>query len=66
MALFSTAAGVALFGIFAAAARPDNPAPGDSVGAIEGEAIAVTGPMTNLALALKWSRPWRGAWARWP
>jgi hypothetical protein len=46
MALFSAAAGVALFGIFAAAARPDNPSAGDSVGAIEGEAIAVTGPMS--------------------
>jgi hypothetical protein len=44
--LFSTAASVALFGVFAAAARPDNPSPGDSVGAIEGEAIAVTGPMS--------------------
>jgi hypothetical protein len=46
IALISTAAGVALFGIFAAVARPDNPSPGDSVGAIEGEAIAVTGPMS--------------------
>ena len=46
MALFCSAAGVALLGIFTAAARPDNPAPGDSVGAIEGEAIAVTGPMS--------------------
>ena len=46
MALISTAAGVALFGVFVAAARPDNPSPGDSVGAIEGEAIAVTGPMS--------------------
>ncbi|MDQ1407243.1 MAG: hypothetical protein QOG55_2872 [Acidobacteriaceae bacterium] len=46
MALFSIAASVALVGMFAAAARPDNPAPGDSVGAIEGEAIAVTGPMS--------------------
>ena len=46
IALISTAAGVALFGIFAAAARPDNPSPGDSVGAIEGEPIAVTGPMS--------------------
>jgi len=46
MALFSIAASVALFGVFVAAARPDNPAPGDSVGAIEGEAIAVTGPMS--------------------
>src|ERR1700730_2656659 len=46
MALFSTAAGVALFGVFVAAARPDNPSPGDSVGAIEGEAIAVTGPLS--------------------
>jgi len=46
MALFSGAASVALIGVFAAAAHPDNPAPGDSVGAIEGEAIAVTGPMS--------------------
>jgi hypothetical protein len=46
MALFSIAASVALFGMFTAAARPDNPSPGDSVGAIEGEAIAVTGPMS--------------------
>jgi hypothetical protein len=47
MALFASAAGVALFAVFvSAAARPDNPAPGDSVGAIEGEAIAVTGPMS--------------------
>jgi hypothetical protein len=28
------------------AARPDNPPPGDAVGIIEGEAIAVTGPMS--------------------
>jgi hypothetical protein len=28
------------------AARPDNPPPGDAVGVIEGEAIAVTGPMS--------------------
>jgi hypothetical protein len=47
MALFASATGVALFAVFvSAAARPDNPAPGDSVGAIEGEAIAVTGPMS--------------------
>jgi hypothetical protein len=46
MGLFSTAAAIALFGVFASAARSDNPAPGDSVGAIEGEAIAVTGPMS--------------------
>jgi hypothetical protein len=46
MALFSIAASIALVGVFAAAARPDNPAAGDSVGAIEGEAIAVTGPMS--------------------
>jgi hypothetical protein len=45
-ALFSIAASVALFAVFAAAARPDNPSPGDSVGSIEGEAIAVTGPMS--------------------
>jgi hypothetical protein len=45
-ALFSIAASVALFGMFTAAARPDNPSPGDAVGAIEGEAIAVTGPMS--------------------
>src|SRR5271165_2590009 len=29
-----------------AAARPDEPQPADTVGAIEGEAIAVSGPMT--------------------
>jgi hypothetical protein len=46
MALFSIAASVALFGMFTAAARPDNPSPGDAVGAIEGDAIAVTGPMS--------------------
>jgi hypothetical protein len=46
MALVSVAASVALVGVFAAAARPDNPSPGDSVGSIEGEAIAVTGPMS--------------------
>jgi len=46
MGLFSIAAAIALFGVFASAARPDNPSPGDSVGAIEGEAIAVTGPMS--------------------
>jgi hypothetical protein len=45
-AILSSAASLALFGVFAAAAHPDNPAPGDSVGAIEGEAIAVTGPMS--------------------
>lgn len=47
MALPAVAAGVLLAAMYAAAAaHPDNPAPGDSVGAIEGEAIAVTGPMT--------------------
>jgi len=46
VALISAAAGVALFGMVVARARPDNPSPGDSVGAIEGEAIAVTGPMS--------------------
>jgi hypothetical protein len=46
MVLFSITASVALFGVFAAAAGPDNPSPGDSVGAIEGDAIAVTGPMS--------------------
>lgn len=47
VAFFSVAAGVALLAVFAAhAARSDNPAPGDSVGAIDGEAIAVTGPMS--------------------
>jgi hypothetical protein len=47
LALFSTAAGVAFIALFAAnAARPDNPPPGDAVGAIEGQAIAVTGPMS--------------------
>jgi hypothetical protein len=38
---------LALFAVCVAiAARPDNPPPGDSVGAIEGDAIAVTGPMS--------------------
>jgi hypothetical protein len=46
LALFASAVSVAMFGMFAAIARPDNPSPGDSVGAIEGEAIAVTGPMS--------------------
>jgi hypothetical protein len=46
VALLSSVASLALIGVFAAAARPDNPAPGDSVGAIEGDAIAVTGPMS--------------------
>jgi hypothetical protein len=46
MVLFSITASVALFGVFAAAAGPDNPSPSDSVGAIEGDAIAVTGPMS--------------------
>jgi hypothetical protein len=46
LALILAVASVALFGVFAAAARPDNPSPGDSVGAIEGDAIAVTGPMS--------------------
>jgi hypothetical protein len=46
VALFCSAATLAFFGIFAAAARPDNPSNGDSVGSIEGEAIAVTGPMS--------------------
>ena len=46
VALLSIAASAALFGVFAAVARPDNPSPGDSVGAIEGDAIAVTGPMS--------------------
>jgi hypothetical protein len=46
IAMFSIAASVGLIGVFAAAARPDNPSPGDAVGAIEGEAIAVTGPMS--------------------
>lgn len=46
-ALLCSAASVALFVMFAAAAaRPDNPWPGDAVGSIEGEAIAVTGPMS--------------------
>jgi hypothetical protein len=46
VALLSSAVSVALYGIFAAVARPDNPSQGDSVGAIEGDAIAVTGPMS--------------------
>jgi hypothetical protein len=47
VAFFSVAARVALLAVFAAyAARPDNPALGDSVGVIDGEAIAVTGPMS--------------------
>lgn len=38
---------LALMAVFTTdAARPDNPPPGDSVGSIEGAAIAVTGPMT--------------------
>ena len=38
---------IALAGVLTAfAARPDNPAPGDSVGSIDGEAIAVSGPMS--------------------
>jgi hypothetical protein len=38
---------IALAGVLTAfAAGPDNPAPGDSVGAIEGEGIAVSGPMS--------------------
>ena len=47
LAVFSMASVIALAGVLTAfAARPDNPAPGDSVGAIEGEAIAVSGPMS--------------------
>jgi hypothetical protein len=45
--VFSLAGVIALAGVLTAyAALPDNPAPGDSVGAIEGEAIAVSGPMS--------------------
>ena len=41
------AAGFALLaGLGADGARSDNPPPGDAVGAIEGEAIAIAGPMT--------------------
>jgi hypothetical protein len=45
---FLLLAGLALSGTAfkGAAARPDNPPPGDAVGVIEGEAIAVTGPMS--------------------
>ena len=45
---FLLVAAVALFvaAFKSAAARPDNPPPGDAVGLIEGEAIAVTGPMS--------------------
>ena len=47
IAPFFLVAIAALLAVFAAdAARPDNPPPGDSVGTIEGEAIAVTGPMS--------------------
>lgn len=47
LAVFSMAGVIALTGVLTAfAARPDNPAPGDSVGSIEGEAIAVSGPMS--------------------
>jgi hypothetical protein len=45
--LASTGGGLAIFAVLAAAAaRPDNPPPGETVGSIEGKAIAVTGPMT--------------------
>lgn len=47
LAIFSMAGVAALAGVLTAfAARPDNPAPSDSVGAIEGEGIAVSGPMS--------------------
>jgi hypothetical protein len=47
LAVISMAGMVMLAAVFAAyAARPDDPAPGDSVGAIEGETIAVSGPMS--------------------
>jgi hypothetical protein len=46
-ATFASVSGAALFAVLAAnAAHPDNPPSGDAVGAIEGEAIAVTGPMS--------------------
>jgi hypothetical protein len=45
--LVSVAGSIVLVAVLAAnAARPDNPPPGDAVGAIEGAAIAVTGPMS--------------------
>lgn len=47
LAVFSMAGVVTLAAVLTAyAGRSDNPAPGDSVGAIEGEAIAVSGPMS--------------------
>ena len=47
LAVFSMAGVVTLAAVLSVcAARPDDPAPGDSVGAIEGEAIAVSGPMS--------------------
>lgn len=47
LAVISLAGVIALVGVVTTfAARTDNPAPGDSVGSIEGEAIAVSGPMS--------------------
>jgi hypothetical protein len=47
LAIFFVVGAVTCTAMLAAnAARPDNPAPGDSVGAIEGDAIAVSGPMS--------------------
>ncbi|MDP9337877.1 MAG: hypothetical protein M3P45_03300 [Acidobacteriota bacterium] len=44
--LFAAACTLSVAAFQTAAARPDNPPPGDAVGVIEGEAIAVTGPMS--------------------
>ncbi len=45
--LFPAPAALALLAVLGVtAAAPDNPPPGDSVGAIEGETIAISGPMT--------------------
>jgi hypothetical protein len=47
LAVFSMAGAMTLAAVLTAyAGRSDNPVPGDSVGAIEGEAIAVSGPMS--------------------
>lgn len=44
--LFVAACTLSVAAFKTTAARPDNPPPGDAVGVIEGEAIAVTGPMS--------------------
>jgi len=47
IAMCSLAAGAMFVALLVVAgARSDNPPPGDAVGSVEGEAIAVTGPMT--------------------